>query len=407
MQCHLRASVRWPVVVAVGCQMLLPGISYAAEWTLSKSVSLSEVYTDNVNLDNANRKSRFTTQITPSMSLQGKGGRASVNLSGSLRYDTGGGNGGGITPNLNGSANAELIRDRLFVDANASVSLNAIDPFGDIGLDNVNNTGNTTTTAQYSISPYYKNRIKDVGNFETRYRYTNTSHSSGSASGSASHEISASLTSGPNFARLNWGLDANYRTNSGGGTGGSSSDLLSTDANLGYRFDRQWSVNGSIGRKWNDFATTRSSNDGFRWTASANWTPNPRTSLRIGYGGRFFGATPTLDFSYKSRRSTITASYSRTVTDANSQLEALTIAQDPQTGNVTISPVAVLINDVYVNERFSGSYSLKGKRTTLTLNGSQSTQSYQNSSQCSELSSLGLALSRTLSGKVSANAGVN
>jgi len=69
--------------------------------------------------------------------------------------------------------------------------------------------------------------------------------------------------------------------------------------------------------------------------------------------------------------------------------------------------VAVLTNDVYIDERITASYSLQGKRTNLTLSGTHSKQDYENSPQDSELSRLGLSLSRTLSGRVSANVGLS
>ena len=387
-------------MVAVYCAFASTDIR-AAEWDVQKSASLNEVYTDNVRLANSGKESAFITQVTPSISIDGKGARARVKLTGSLRYDTGGRSSGSITPRLNGKANAEVLRNTLFLDANASITQNAIDPYGDIGVDNVNKTGNVTTTYQYSVSPYYRNRIRDVGNLDVRYKYTNTSHSEGTASGSGSHSVHAALNSGPEFSRLNWGVSTDYRTNSNSGSSGS--DFISTDALFGYRFDREWKVDGTVGREWNSYASTRSSLGGARWTVNTTWTPNPRASLRIGYGGRYFGSTPTLDFSYKSRRSTIKAGYSRIVTDANSQLEALAI--DPVTGQ--IYPVAVLTNDVYVDERFTGSYSLAGRRTTLTVSATQSRQIYQNSPQTSELSKLGVSLKRSLSGRVSANANLN
>lgn len=373
----------------------------AAEWDISESVSLNEVYTDNINLDGTGKKSKFITQLSPSLSLTGKGSGASVTLTASARYDTGGNSGGSITPNVSGKANAELMPDHLFLDADVSVSQNAIDPYGDIGIDNVSNTGNVTTTIKYALSPYYKNRIRGVGDLEARYRYVNTSHSESGASGGGSHEITASLSSGTELSRLNWGANGSYKKNSSSGTSGQ--DLRSADVTLGYRFNRKWSVDSSIGREWNDFDSTRSSTGGNRWTLNTTWTPNSRTSLRIGYGNRFFGSTPSLDLSYKSRRSTITAGYSKIVTDANSQLDALAI----DTASGRIFPIAILIDDVFVDERFAGSWSLQGKRTTLTLSGSQSKQVYQNSPQQSELTTLGLGLTRTISGRVSANASLN
>ena len=390
----------WFAVAMLGSILFSPEL-HAAKWDVSKSVSLNEVYTDNVRLANSGKESDFITQVTPSISVNGKGARASVNFSGSLRYDMGGRNSGSITPHLRGKANTELVRDHFFVDATASITQNAIDPYGDIAVDNINKTGNVTTSYQFSVSPYYKIRIKDVGDLNVRYRYTNTSHSEGPASNSGKSQLSADFNVDSKSSKFTWGVrtDASSSSNSGS----SNSNLSSTNVMWGYQFNRRWQINGSLGRDWNDYRSTRSSVSGFRWTLNTNWTPNPRTFLKIGYGGRYFGSTPTLDFTYKSRRSSIKLGYSRIVTDANSQLDALAI--DPVTGQVF--PVALLVNDIYIDERFTGSYVLQGRRTTLTLSGTQSKQIYENSPQNSELTKLGLRLDRTISGKVSANVGVN
>ncbi|RMG37335.1 MAG: hypothetical protein D6720_03380, partial [Gammaproteobacteria bacterium] len=172
---------------------------------------------------------------------------------------------------------------------------------------------------------------------------------------------------------------------------------------LGYRFNRQWSVDGSVGREWNDVPSTRNDSGGFRWSLNTTWTPNPRTSVRIGYGDRYFGSTPTLDVSYRRRKATLTASYSKVLTDANSQLQALAI--DPVTG--TVFPVAILNKDVFIDERFTGTLSLKGKRTTVNFSATHSRQNYENKPDRSELTKLGVSASRSLSGRVSANASLN
>lgn len=383
--------------------MLFLGVSPArgAEWQVSKSVSLTETYSDNIDLDDSNKKSAFITSITPSLTLQGKGGRVNVNLAGSLGMNIRSEGGGSISPNIRGDANAELVRHKVFVEGDVSISKAFIDPFGAIGVDDLNETGNTTTATQFSISPYYKDRIKDVGDFEARYRYSTTLFS-GDGEDSGDHTLSVALDSGSTLTRFNWGVKATYRQTAYDSEGSSRSEA-STDATLGYRFNRKWSVDGSLGREWNDIPSTRSDTGGVRWSLNTSWTPNPRTSVRIGYGDRYFGSTPTLDLTYRRRKSTLTASYSKVLTDANTQLRAL--ALDPVTGRVF--PVAVLNKDVFVDERFTGTYSLSGKRTTLTLSGTHSRQVYENSPDRSELTKLGVSVSRTLSGRVSTNAGLD
>ncbi len=379
----------------------------AAEWDSSKgvSVTLQEIYSDNPDHTSAGGGGQFFTQlrVTPNIALKGEGARASIDLTGSLAYLAGDGSTRSWNPRLSANGKAELLQDHVFIDASATIRESVIDPFGDITLDGLRDTGNTTIVYQYSFSPYFKTRVSDIGTLLARYNFTGTSHSEGGASGSTDNSFSINFDTdvGSSSSRFTWGISNDYRKSEYEGTDGR--DYISTDLNLGYRFNRRWRTNASLGREWNDYPSNDSTIGGFRWTLNTTWTPNPRTSLRIGYGGRYFGSTPTLDLSYKSRRSTIRVDYSRIVTDANSELASLEV--DPITGQVF--PVAVLNNDVFIDERVTASYSLQGKRTNVTLSGTHSKQDYENTSQESELTRLGLNLSRSLSGRVSANAGLS
>lgn len=389
----------------IGLAMFLAFPVKAAQWEGSKGISLTlrEIYSDNPDHLASGGSGEFFSQLSvaPNVSLEGEGARGRVALNGSLAYRVGGGTARSFSPNLNAQGMAELLPDHLFVDASVTARESVIDPFGDITLDGLKDTGNTTIVYQYSFSPYVKTRLADFGTVVARYSFSGTSHSESGASGSNDNAFALNFDTGSSASRFTWGIGTDYRKSEYDNTG--ARDYISTDLNLGYRINRQWRLSSTLGREWNDYPSSESTIGGFRWTLNTTWTPNPRTSLRIGYGGRYFGSTPTLDLSYKSRRSTIKVGYSRIVTDANRELA--TLETDPITGQVF--PVAVLNNDVFVDERVTASYSLKGKRTNLTLSGTRSKQDYQNSPQNSELMQLGLNLSRSLSGRVSANAGMS
>ena len=321
------------MVRPVAALMLLTGLPVeAAEWDTSKgiTVTLREIYSDNPDRANSSGGGAFFTQLklAPDISLKGEGARARVDLTGSLAYQLGDGTVRTFSPRLSAKGNAELYREHLFIDANASVRESVIDPFGDITLDGLRDTGNTTIVYQYSLSPYFKTRVSDIGTLLARYNFTGTSHSEGRASGSNDNSFSLNFDTGASTSRFKWGIGTNYRKSEYDNT--DERDYISTDLNLGYRINNQWRLSSSLGREWNDYPSNESTIGGFRWTFDTTWTPNPRASLRIGYGGRYFGSTPTLNFSYKSRRSTIKVGYSRIVTDVNRSLSSLEV--DPSLG---------------------------------------------------------------------------
>lgn len=378
--------------------------AHAAEWDVNESlgVSVQQIYSDNIDRTPEGGDSSLSTRVTvrPAVVLMAQGARASVDLTGSLGYQIGGTD-RSFDPRLDGRANVELLRDHLFLDATAAITENVVDPFGDITLDNINDTGNTTISYRFSFSPYYKTRFSDVADLTARYKISTTLHSEDGAAESGDQNFSVSLNSGEKFSALSWGLKTDYRLNSYADE--SDREFVSTDASVGYRFNRKWLVSGTLGREWNDYESDESTIGGFRWTVNTNWTPNPRASLRIGYGGRYFGSTPSLDFSYNHRRSVATLSYSRIVTDSNEQLA--TLQTDPVTG--AIFPVATLTNTVFVDERITGTYTLNGKRSSLSFSATNSRQNYQDGSRDSELSKLGVSLSRSFTHRVRGSASLN
>lgn len=395
----------------------IPTGASAGDWKFEKGINASAVYTDNVDLVSSGKESELTALLTPNFSLHGKGGRASVDITGAFEINGQGGSNDSLNPRLQADANAELIERIAFIDLNATATQNAIDPLNVSGSDNLSNRGNKTTTYSYRISPYLKNRFGGVADSELRYTYNGINHSEGIVEDTSSETVDLRIDSGSDFTKVTWGLDARHRTTDD--DQGEISELNSVDLRLGYRINRRWQINGSVGNESNDFTSTRSSTDGSRWDLGALWTPNPRTSLDFGIGERFFGSTKRLSFSHRSRRSVLTATYAHDLTDVTTQLSEQTVfllvdafgnpIPDPITGGpqYLVRDLATLNTSVFVDKRLELSYTLQGRRTNLTLNGNMSDQIYQDSTREVSSHGLGATLSRTLSGKLSGDIGLN
>jgi len=389
----------------------------AGDWRFEKGINASAVYTDNVNLVSSGKESDLSALLTPHFSLHGKGGRANVDITGALEFNSQGGSTDSLNPRLQADANAELVERVAFIDLNATATQNVIDPLAVSGTDNLSNRGNKTTTYSYRISPYLKSRFGGVADTELRYTYNGINHSEGAVGDTSSEAVNLSIDSGSDFSRISWGLDASHRTLDN--DQGEVSELSALDLRLGYRINRRWQINGSVGSESNEFASTRSSNDGSRWDIGALWTPNPRTSLDFGIGERFFGSTKRLSFSHKSRRSVLTATYTQDLTDVTTLLSEQAVfllvdafgnpILDPVTGDplLLVTDLPTLNTSTFVDDRLALSYTLQGRRSTLTLNGNVSEQTYQDSSR--EVSSVGLGatFSRDLSGRLSGDVGLN
>lgn len=411
-QVDLKLNKKALFCICVSGYIFAPNV-LAAEWRIAKSLTVSEIYTDNVDLTHDQKKSDLITTLTPNISLSGKGARANVSMNASLQANSLGGGADALNPRLGANADAELLEGFVFMDASVNITQNTIDAFRPSGTDRLSNTNNTTNTYNYQISPYFTHRFKGLAEVIGRYTINYQLNSDDAASDSTSQDVSLSLNSGSDFTRLTWGGDISYQDS---GSDNSNSELLSADLNFGYKFNRAWSVRSSAGVEWNDYETTRNENDGIRWTMSTIWTPNSRTSLNIGYGGRFFGSLPTLDFSHRSRRSLFTASYSRVLTDASRLLSQQSAFQTTDAFGEPIEPTNTdslpltnstvnITEGLFVNEQLKLSYTLTGKRGSITVGGSHSIQKYENGRTDETLQEYNISMNRRLSSILAVNGG--
>ncbi len=409
MHKHWNEVIRCFVVV---CLVALPGTGQAAQWRVNSGVSVSERYSDNDNLSETNKKSKFVTVVSPDISVAGSGGgRIDYDVLAALTHRESSDGEDSTNPRLNGNANVELVDQMLFFDASSTINQNRVDPFRSTGDDDVSRSrsDNVTTTYSYTLSPYLVGRINSFADMELRYSYDEQWNSESDVSDSSRQAVSFNLNSGRDFANFDWGLVGNYSKidTDDSDTGQSNDDeLKSADLRLGYRVNRKLRLRGSVGREWNDFDSVRSEVDGERWNFGLIWTPNKRTTIDIGYGERFFGNTPTVDISYRRKKSVFTASYVKELTDARTLRSEQGIFDEDPFGNpidpVTGDPVFVFPDEgQIVDEKVSFSWSRQGKRTTLTWSGNHSVQEPQSSREEVVFISSSIELSRRVTSKLS------
>ncbi|MGB2221144.1 TIGR03016 family PEP-CTERM system-associated outer membrane protein [Neptunomonas phycophila] len=384
---------------------IMPAMVNAANWTLDKGVSVSEVLTDNENLEEDNTDAALITSVTPYLTLKGEGARLKANLNTQLEFTTS--DEGHFNPRLGASANAELVEQTVFLDTSANVTQNTVDAFRSSGIDSLNDTNNSNTTYNFQISPHTRSHFANVADLRTRYTFNHQSNSSDDVNSSKSHGLNANLSSGTDFHRFDWNVAASYKDTSSS-SDDSSSDLGSLDVTLGYQISPKLRVSVTAGEEWNDYSSSRSSNDGDLWQGSLHWTPTPRTSLDLGYGERYFGSWPTLAFSHRSRHSIFSASYSKELTDSATQLSEVRTYQTVNADGNPVNPitgaplpvVSELINiqeGLFIDEKLTVAWSLIGVRSSLTFSGSRSRQIYETTRPDEITTNYSVSFSRSLS----------
>lgn len=76
MDHKVNRMLRNRTLVSIAAGVMASQAVTAAEWTVNKRVSVSEIFTDNIDLEHSNPQSEWITTLTPHLSLSGKGAGA-------------------------------------------------------------------------------------------------------------------------------------------------------------------------------------------------------------------------------------------------------------------------------------------------------------------------------------------
>ena len=415
----LHEDALWPIVRGLwllSFALVLPPPAQAGDWTVTPRLSIKETYSDNVNLAPSGDKDEdFVTTVNTGLSAAGEGGRVKLDLHYNLQkvvhHKVSGED--SLNHQLRAAGTAELVKRIVFVDVTGSASQRNVDNRGRLATDNISVTDNTTDVFTYSVSPYFVHRF---GNYaDSLVRTTFDSVDNGDAGGnSTSRSTSAQLSSGSVFSRMPWSLSySKQRINN---DEASSSEFGSATGSVSYVLNRKFRVNYSLGKDFNEFDTSQSESDGFRWNAGFTWTPTPRTSLTAGYGSRFFGSNYNFNLSHRSRKTTWTASYSEdTSTTRQQELErteeTFFLPGVNEEGElVFIGPftreinIARLTQEVQVAKSFRGSVAVTGRRTTGSVSVFNFEREFQLSGEDERVFGGSATLRRKLSSRTTASA---
>lgn len=392
-------------LLAVLAPLPMMGIVHAAQWDVADSLTLGLSYSDNLSLE-AQGDAGFILNATPSLSLDGKGGRATVGFSYSpslIYYPSGVANGDDVrlAHVLDATMNAELYRQTLFLDASTTASFSNISSRGVISDSFLNQNSNQVQTYTLRLSPYSTIRLGGEAVLETRYSFGKIIYDSSEVEDSTTHNINVSVSNALRSSPLSWSTNAGYSTANTGSVDSSSYSLTGT---LGYRFNATWALSGTAGYQNADVVTSRSDTSGLVWSFGPSWTPNPRTDMNLQYGQSYFGSTWDVNFNHRSRRTEMQISYSRGLTNARNfaavpapiGIGLIYEGVNPTTPSLT--------GEDFVNDSLSGQLTLQGRRTTLGISLDYTLRSFEVSGNKEWLFAIGMTGQRELSNALSMNA---
>ncbi len=386
--------------------LLLASHSYcdAKDWKVTPSFTLSESYSDNINLATAgNVKGAFVTEISPGISIRKNTARNSLNLDYRMQnlYNAGASEEFDIFHQLQFNSNSEIIRNALFVDLRGSISQqNSTN--SSTANDNLSGSRNRSEVITYGISPYWTPHVKGYLDGEVRFNYEHVSIDNSLASNTDNFDYLVRLNSGRRFSRVTWFID--HATRDQRRTNDDDVKFQESLVEIRGSYNRHFNVFSRFGYSDNSFqATTNNSKNGFFYSFGGQWKPTDHYSLEAAWGNNSFvtlditpirhlhlmatyrdkkigtntGSTWEASIDYRTKRSIWAASYiedTTTTQTALSELQGFTLLDD--FGNPIINPISqqpaqsdlslpTLVNEVFIRKRAEITFGYRTGRSQI------------------------------------------
>jgi uncharacterized protein (PEP-CTERM system associated) len=425
------------VGVAIGSAVLCHG-AIAGDWERSASVDISSYYTTNVCLvsaDIAEEEGKAVGTFRPQVAISGNGARSALSLNAAVEYNSlaessvecpQGGQAFGIgnlepwVPSINGSGQLEVVENWVDVYATAFASQNAVNPFLGGGNENGNALGNTNITYQWGGGARIDRNLPRGWQLLADVGYNRQYNSVDQFIGN-SQEQRAELDFGrrPFASRLSYGVRGNYSEVEFDETGTQpafTNRLSRAEIYAGLGVTPTLTLDLTAGVEDNVFISLDDDIDGTYWDAGFSWQPLERISVSAGYGERFFGSTPRFNVSYRKKRSTLQAGYSRDIQfPRNIRADALAaeapgpevppVASVPGDALEGIAPPTFAGNSPILNDNFFAVYRLSGRRSEFELSGSVSQQEQLATGAVADFQSIRVRLTQRLAPRLTGFAG--
>jgi uncharacterized protein (PEP-CTERM system associated) len=305
---------------------------FAPGWAVAPRISLYEAFNDNIFQTSSNRRSDFITYIIPGITVRGDTPRlqASIDYSPTAQIYASHSDQSNVAHNLSAYALATLVEDTLFFDfrgfagitptsGGQAVGSGGISSpgFGGFGTSTTGSSGfisknNQTQIYSFSGTPSFVHRFGDAGTLTIADRVSQTIFNNNGSStvffpGQASASNSNLLTNeqlvqfitGSALGRIRnvTLLDASQFYGNGTSTGGHQTFITNQ---LGYAVSRVVFIFGELG--WEDISYPKAFppvkiSDAV-WGLGVTLTPDPDSTITVGYGHRYGFTSAFLDGQY-------------------------------------------------------------------------------------------------------------
>jgi uncharacterized protein (PEP-CTERM system associated) len=370
----------------------------AGEWTIIPRLTVGEIYSDNIYLDDEDKEADLITEVSPGINISGRSARLEAELDYQMQNllfltNTDASN---TFQQLNADATAEITQNFFWVDARSRIGQALVSADRTISNNNYNDAGNQTSFYAYGVSPYIRPHFGGYADGTFRYSLDHVRYDD-SVSNSLENRFDASLVSGRKFGPLSW--VTNYVFDDINRNKASDARYQNADGEARYFISSKFSLVGQAGWSDNDYQTNDAIENGTYWALGGFWQPSRyyslealtgenldtvtasvypgrRTSLIVTYRDRKVGLNPGEvwfgTFRHRTRRTNWSADYLEdTTTQQQIQLgeDGFTFTVDDEGNDVQVSSGAItsLTNEVIERKRGSGSVSMVTGKTRLRL----------------------------------------
>lgn len=346
-------------------------------------VTVRGIYTDNVELaPEGEEEAEYIIGLLPGFSLCGVGNRVrgQLNYTAEGYYYTEDQDRNDVYHEVEGRGQAELVEDRLFVDATVLNEQRIVDSQRSFSGDNAIVSGNRADAFTYSVSPYWRQNLGRLGFGQVGYRHRRTMYGEpddpevGRVRDTYSNAYRATVVSPPGNDRWEWEFD--YYDERVREQGIDRTEYFgATSVTLGYRVTGRLSLLGEAGLQHEyerDGTTDRFGsefyNAGFRWEG-------PRTQVEARVGRQFFGTSYFASITRQSPRLESRLTYRETPQNRSrldlSRGGARNIG-DPVDDGTPREPDSGLTslerNDIFVQRRLNASTTYTSGRSRINAN---------------------------------------
>ena len=310
-------------------------VAHAGDWTITPSLSVSEAFTDNSGLvpDNQDRNSDFTTRVSPGLSINGAGGRSSLNLNYSFNQtfyhrET------QSDENRNSLAavgQVELWKRIFFIDGQAQISQVVTDGTQAKSESPTGQNINHTEARSFNVSPFMQQHFGQWMDVEPRVTLNKTTTESNQIQDTITRTGQITLNSGRQFALFPWSVVAFDRKTQNDGDQPSEYERR-VDGSFSYVLDRKLTLTGTVGWEKVEDSGLNTQPQGITWSGGFTARPSSRSSLQFSYGERNGTESVSVRAVHTlSSRTAVSASYSESI-----QTSQQLIAQ--QVASITTDP---------------------------------------------------------------------